>query len=88
MANASPRVKQIVELVSTLDDEERTELEDELRGEDLTIGRAWAAEIDLRASRALSDQSSTLSREQLTALLGSDDEQARSALSQVLPTRR
>jgi hypothetical protein len=88
MGAASPRVKRIVELVSTLDDEERAELEEELRGEDLAIGRAWAAEIDRRAARALSGDGESLSREQLTALLGSEPEAARSALAQMLAARR
>jgi hypothetical protein len=88
MAAASPRVKQIVELVSSLDENERTQLEDELRGEDLAIGRAWALEIDRRATRALNGEGETLSRDQLTALLGGEPEAARSALAQMLAARR
>lgn len=88
MAAASPRVKKIVELVSTLDENERAELEDELRGEDLAIGRAWAAEIDRRAARALRGDASTLARDDLAALLDTKPDEARSALSKILASRR
>jgi hypothetical protein len=87
MAASSLRVRRIVELVAELSDEERLELEAELGGQDVSIGREWGEEIDLRAARALRGESAPLSRSELTALLEADPTEARAHLARVLTSR-
>jgi hypothetical protein len=88
MAAGSVRVRHIVELVAELSADERSELEAELQGDDIAVGRAWGEEIDRRAVRALRGESSSLSRPQLAALLEADPAEARAQLSHVLSSRR
>jgi hypothetical protein len=88
MAAGSVRVRHIVELVAELSDDERSELEAELQGDEVAVGRAWGEEIDRRAVRALRGESFSLSRPQLAALLETDPAEARAQLAQVVPPRR
>ncbi|HEV3189753.1 MAG TPA: hypothetical protein VGY54_04605 [Polyangiaceae bacterium] len=88
MAANSARVRHIVELVSDLTDEERSELQAELEGQEVAVGRAWGEEIDRRAARALRGEARPLSREQLAALLDADPLEARAQLSRALSSRQ
>ena len=87
MTPASVRVRHIVELVAELSDDERSELETELQGQEIAVGRAWGEEIDRRAAHALRGQGVSLSRPQLTALLETDPLEARAQLSRALSSR-
>jgi hypothetical protein len=81
-------VRHIVELVAELSDDERSELEAELQGDEVAVGRAWGEEIDRRAARALRGESFSLSRPQLATLLETDPAEARAQLAEVLSSRR
>src|SRR5258708_5105399 len=88
MSATSTRVRHIVELVGELSEQERTELEAELEGQEVSVGPAWGEEIDRRAARALRRESAPLSRAQLTALPEATPTEARAQLSQGLSSRR
>jgi hypothetical protein len=88
MAAGSIRVRHIVELVAELSDDERSELDAQLQGNEIAVGRAWGDEIDRRAARALRGESLSLSRPQLAVLLETDPAEARAQLAQVLSSRR
>jgi hypothetical protein len=88
MAAGSARVRHIVELVAELSEDERSQREAELQGDEAVVGRAWGEEVDRRAARALRAESASLSRPQLAALLETDPAEARAHIARVLSARR
>ena len=85
---ASDRVRRILTEVGQLSAHEKDELEVELLAEDASAGRAWGAEIDLRAQRVLDSEGPGLRRDEVRSLFAMSPEDARARLTQLLDTRK
>src|SRR5258708_25754490 len=69
MSATSTRVRHIVELVGELREQERTELEAELDGQEVSSAPAWCDEIHLHAPRPLRRDNPPRSHAPITSLL-------------------
>jgi hypothetical protein len=80
----SERVQRILSDVRGLTDEEKIELETELRAEDAAAEQAWGVEVDRRAARVLAGEASGLRRDEVRALFAMSPADARARLAALL----
>jgi hypothetical protein len=69
----SPRVRAVLDLVSEMTDEERTELRDELEGSTEEWSTAWTVELERRMAQIELGEVKLLTREEFFADSGSTE---------------